>query len=75
MPRDRENIVPLEADHSGLCKFGDSEEDLGNLARIEGNIHDLYEQAIKVGESIQDTLPNAPDKELEARVAGLSSPE
>ncbi|KAF7173966.1 hypothetical protein CNMCM6106_008069 [Aspergillus hiratsukae] len=43
-----ENIVPLTADHSNVCKFGESLADRDNYELVEGNIKDLYNIALRV---------------------------
>lgn len=50
LPGDRENIVKLNADHNGICRFGDTELDQDNFELVQSNVKDLYEQAIKAGE-------------------------
>jgi hypothetical protein len=50
MPGLRENVVKLNADHSGVCKFGDSLEDQDNFKLVQCNIKDLYKKALKTGE-------------------------
>lgn len=50
MPSDRENIVKLNADHGGVCKFGTSQEDEDNFDLVLGNMRDLYESALKTHE-------------------------
>jgi hypothetical protein len=50
MPGLRENVVKLNADHSGVCKFGDSLEDHDNFKLVRSNIKDLYKKALKTGE-------------------------
>jgi hypothetical protein len=50
MPGDRENVVKLNADHSGVCKFGPSDEDQDNFKLARGNIKDLYKTALKKSE-------------------------
>ncbi|KAI4864171.1 hypothetical protein F4820DRAFT_449256 [Hypoxylon rubiginosum] len=42
LPGNRENIVKLEADHSGVCKFGESQTDQDNLKLVRVNLQDLY---------------------------------
>jgi hypothetical protein len=42
--------VKLNADHSGVCKFGPSLEDQDNFKLVRGNMKDLYKNALKVGE-------------------------
>jgi hypothetical protein len=43
-------VVALEADHSGVCKFGDNETGQDNFDRVLGNIQDLVENALKIRE-------------------------
>lgn len=50
MPSDRENIIKLNADHSGVCKFGPSLKDQDNFKLVRGNIKDLYKNALKTSE-------------------------
>lgn len=47
MPGDHENVVKLNADHSGVCKFGPSQRDQDNFKLVRGNIRDLYRNALK----------------------------
>jgi hypothetical protein len=47
MPGDHENVVKLNADHSGVCKFGLSQTDQDNFKLVRSNIRDLYKNAIK----------------------------
>ena len=42
--------MKLDADHSGVCKFGDSLEDHDNFKLVQRNIKDLYKKALKTGE-------------------------
>lgn len=49
MPGLRENVVKLNADHGGVCKFGDSVEDRDNFKLVQSNIKDLYKKALKTG--------------------------
>jgi hypothetical protein len=41
--------VKLNADYSGVCKFGDSLEDQDNFKLVRSNIKDLYKKALKTG--------------------------
>jgi hypothetical protein len=50
LPGDRENVVKLNADHSGVCKFGDGQIDRDNFKKVQNNIQDLYENALKLRE-------------------------
>lgn len=60
MPGDRENVVKLNADHGGVCKFGPSETDQDNLKLVRANIKDLFRSALKNGESL--ALPSVVDE-------------
>ena len=44
-----ENVVKLNADHGGVCKFGNSVEDHDNFKLVQSNIKDLYKKALKTG--------------------------
>jgi len=50
MPGNHENIVKLNADHSGVCKFGPSLEDQDNFKLVRGNMKDLYKNALETSE-------------------------
>lgn len=50
MPGDHENVVKINADHSGVCKFGPSLEDQDNFKLVRSNIKDLYMNALKTRE-------------------------
>jgi len=79
MPGDHENVVKLDADHSGVCKFGLSLEDQDNFKLVRSNIKDLYKNALMTCES--SVVPSdismkggskaVDDKELQARWAAL----
>ena len=80
MPGDHENVVKLNADHSGVCKFGSTLEDQDNFKLVRGNMKDLYKNALKIGElsiispvnSQEQKVRNVDDnKELHARFAKL----
>lgn len=79
MPGDHENVVKLNADHSGVCKFGPSLEDQDNLKLVRGNIKDLYKNALKTsklsvilcGIDMEGKSTAVDDKELQARFAAL----
>jgi hypothetical protein len=47
LPGGREHVVALQADHKGVCRFGDSQADRDNFDIVKINIMDLYEKAIK----------------------------
>jgi hypothetical protein len=55
MPGDHENVVKLNADHSGVCKFGSTLEDQDNFKLVRSNIRDLYKEALRTSEL--STLP------------------
>ncbi|ORY68246.1 P-loop containing nucleoside triphosphate hydrolase protein, partial [Pseudomassariella vexata] len=46
LPGDREHIVKLNADHRGLCKFGDSQTDQDNLDLVRSNVKEIYKAAL-----------------------------
>ena len=50
MPGDHENVVKLKADHSRVCKFGSTLEDQDNFKLVQGNIRDLYKDALRKSE-------------------------
>ena len=60
MPGDRENVVKLNADHGGVCKFGPSEDEQDNLKLVRANIKDLFQSALKRGEFL--ALPSVVDE-------------
>ncbi|KAI1392353.1 uncharacterized protein F4822DRAFT_436211 [Hypoxylon trugodes] len=47
LPGDRENIIKLDADHIGVCKFGTSQTDLDNLKLVRANLRDMYKEVLK----------------------------
>lgn len=47
LPGDNENIVSLNADHSGVCKFGMAREDGDKLFKVLRNIQDLHDKALE----------------------------
>ncbi|KAI8649732.1 hypothetical protein NCS55_01435700 [Fusarium keratoplasticum] len=47
LPGDRENVVKLNADHGGVCRFGDSQTDKDNFEVVQRNIIDIYDSAMK----------------------------
>jgi hypothetical protein len=79
MPGDHENVVKLNADHSGVCKFGFGLEDQDNFKLVRSNIKDLYKNALTKSESsvvpsdisIKGEPKAVVDKELQARWAAL----
>ena len=54
-------MVKLNADHSGVCKFGTDQADQDNLKLARANIKDLYRAAVKTVELT--VLPPAARKE------------
>jgi hypothetical protein len=58
LPGDRENIVKLNADHSGICRFDESEFDQDNFKLVRSNVKDLYKSALRVGE-LRTTIPSS----------------
>ncbi|KAB5557932.1 hypothetical protein GE09DRAFT_93575 [Coniochaeta sp. 2T2.1] len=84
LPGQRENVVKLNADHRGVCKFGPSEADQDNLKLVRGNMKDLYRSALKTGDthgnqggvgscSPQYTLPYIRSKYYTGRIAILEA--
>lgn len=67
MPGDRENVVKLNADHSGVCKFDQSQPDQDNFELVRSNVEDLYNNALKIGEL--SSVPNAIGQERIAESA------
>lgn len=70
--------MKLKADHSKVCKFGQSQTDQDNLELVQSNIEDIYEAALKKCELntspfIVDQEGKVPvdDNELEFRFANL----
>ncbi|ORY62089.1 uncharacterized protein BCR38DRAFT_525152 [Pseudomassariella vexata] len=61
LPGDRENIVKLNADHRGVCKFGDNQTDQDNFELVRSNIEEIYQAALNYRE-LKNTL-SAIDKE------------
>lgn len=47
LPGEKENIVAVHADHGGICKFGISQKDQDELKIVQGNIRDLFENALR----------------------------
>jgi len=68
MPGDRENVVKLNADHSGVCKFDQSQTDQDNFELARSNIKDLYKNALKIGEL--STVPSDIGRERSAKHVG-----
>ncbi|KAJ5170847.1 uncharacterized protein N7500_003630 [Penicillium coprophilum] len=69
LPGDCENVVPLDADHSQVCKFGLSQTDQDNLELVKSNIEDVYEAALKKYGHLRENADPSPlqrmDRELE----------
>ncbi|KAI1321868.1 TPR-like protein [Xylariaceae sp. FL0255] len=47
LPGDRENVVKLNADHSGVCKFGSSQLDQDNFKLVRFNLKELHSSALQ----------------------------
>lgn len=76
MPGDRENVVKLNADHGGVCKFGPARADQDNLKLVRSNVKDIYRNALKKREllapmSMPQNEEAAADKSLQKRFARL----
>jgi hypothetical protein len=70
LPRDRERILPINADHSSICRFDpNNRTDADNLKRVLSSVEDLYELALKKGEFV--ILPSAPQETLVSRLQAL----
>ena len=67
MPGDHENVVKLNADNGGVCKFDQSQLDQDNFELVRSNIEDLYNNALKLGEL--SSVPNAIGQERIAESA------
>lgn len=70
--------MKLKADHSKVCKFGQSQTDQDNLKLVQSNIEDIYEAALKKCELNaapfimgQKGKVSVDDDELESRLAYL----
>lgn len=84
LPGRHENIVQLDADHNGVCRFDikTSEEDEDNYNKVRANVEDLYEKALRKSELIVALSREAAQEtkevehnDLEARFAQLSPPQ
>lgn len=84
LPGTRENIVKLDADHNGVCRFDTktSEEDEDNYNKVRANVEDLYENALKKSEltvalsqEVAQETKEVEHNDLEARFAKLSPPQ
>ncbi|RDW58409.1 hypothetical protein BP5796_12339 [Coleophoma crateriformis] len=47
LPGQNENVVKLNADHHGVCKFGQGQKDQDNFKLVRGNLRDLYKRALE----------------------------
>jgi hypothetical protein len=79
LPGDRENIVRLNATHSDMCRFDDSQQDQDNFKLVANNLEELYEDALQKCESVRNMLlpghsPVSADENLMSRLALLSPP-
>lgn len=66
-------MIPLNADHRSICKFGNKQKDRDNLKLVNVNITELYKEAIRQrerGELIALSAVNN-DETLQSRFAGL----
>lgn len=62
LPGDVEEILGLDTDHSGLCKFDlSNEDDKGVYEVVSNGVTEVYEAAISRVDDIQARLPNIPD--------------
>lgn len=77
LPGDRENIVMLNASHSDMCRFDESQQDQDNFKLVWSNIEDLYLEALKRSEFVKLPSPSSNNQrlfgqDLESRWAQLS---
>ncbi|KAF5984893.1 hypothetical protein FCOIX_2371 [Fusarium coicis] len=63
LPGDIAKIVELDANHRGICKFGNTNKDQWNFKLVVGNIKHLYELAIGKAESQYDEYPDTSNLE------------
>ncbi|KAL2115269.1 hypothetical protein VTJ04DRAFT_10932 [Mycothermus thermophilus] len=73
LPGTHEDVIPLNADHRSICKFGNKQKDRDNLKLVNVNITELYKEAIRQrerGELIALSAVNN-DETLQSRFAGL----
>lgn len=72
--------MKLNADHTGVCKFGSTDDDQDNFKLVRANIKDLYKNALKIGElsiispvsGLEQRVEHLDDdKELHARFSEL----
>ena len=65
-----EDQVGINANHSDMCRFDLSiRSDEDNYEKVHGHFKELYQGALKKQGEI---LLNAPERELEARLAALN---
>ncbi|KAK7995937.1 hypothetical protein PG991_015404 [Apiospora marii] len=62
-----ENVVMLNADHGGVCKFDDSQESLDNLDIVRFNISEVYTKALKKHRAPQHHIPLPRNKRFVGR--------
>ena len=61
LPGDRENQIKLEAKHSDMCRFNPADSvDRKNYELVEGNILDLCEKALQLGEKSRSSIGRLP---------------
>ena len=67
LPGHHENIVKLNADHSTVCKFGDTQADKDNFELVQVNISDIYKSALKNSElkPTSSAVPRKKDEEAD----------
>ncbi|RDW64624.1 hypothetical protein BP6252_10275 [Coleophoma cylindrospora] len=58
---ERERIIELNADHSGLARFGNSEQDKDNLKLVKHNLKSLYEHSLRQVIRRRDDIDTALD--------------
>jgi len=79
LPGERENIVRLNATHSDMCRFDDSQQDQDNFKLVANNLEELYEEALEKCKLVGNMLPPghfpaSADENLLSRLALLSPP-
>ncbi|OBT80379.1 hypothetical protein VF21_00911 [Pseudogymnoascus sp. 05NY08] len=55
----RERIVELKADHHGVAAFGHTTKDEGNLKKVTSNVKWLYDEALKLDDTITSRLEHS----------------
>jgi hypothetical protein len=64
LPGNIEDILPLNADHSDMCKFDpNNKDDESNYEVVSEAVTELYEQALNQNNEVLANLPNAPKHE------------